>query len=221
MTRHDIILTDMCFSATASFAASAVLGATGVAALSTVKDRRDYFIAAVPVLFAVQQFIEGLVWLTLGRGILTESLAYGFLFFAFLLWPVYIPLAVWAHERNPSRRCLLRYLIFFGSMGSFYLLVVLFTQSLGVEQAGNSICYKLHAPFEVPGILLYVSVTAGALLMSTTPFIQWFGALSLLSAALAWFAYEEVFTSVWCFFAAVLSLLIAGYLLIKKKTKAS
>lgn len=207
----------MCFSATASFAASAVLGTTGVAALTTVKDKRDYFIAAVPVLFAVQQFIEGLVWVTLGQGLLTESLAYGFLFFAFLLWPMYIPLAVWAHERNPSRKCMLRYLIFFGSIGSFYLLVVLFTQSLGVEVAGSSLCYKINAPFEVPGIILYVSVTIGALLMSTSRFIQWFGALSLLSAAFAWFAYERAFTSIWCFFAAVLSLLIAFRFFLHKK----
>lgn len=207
----------MCFSATASFAASAVLGTTGIVALSAVKDKRDYFIAAVPVLFAVQQFIEGLVWVTLGQGLLTESLAYGFLFFAFLLWPVYIPLAVWAHERNPSRKCLLRYLIFFGSLGSFYLLVVLFTQSLGVELAGNSLCYKINAPFEVPRIILYVSVTIGALLMSTSRLIQWFGALSLLSAAFAWFAYEKAFTSVWCFFAAALSLLIAFRFFLRKK----
>lgn len=205
----------MCFSATASFAASAVLGTTGVAALTTVKDKRDYFIAAVPVLFAVQQFIEGLVWLTLGRGLLTESLAYGFLFFAFLLWPVYIPLSVWSHERNPSRKCMLRYLIFFGSIGSFFLLIVLFTQTLGVELAGNSICYKIDAPFEVAGVILYISVTVGALLMSTSPFIQWFGALTLLSASLAWFAYEKAFTSVWCFFAAVLSFLIVIYLFVR------
>ncbi|MEK7620474.1 MAG: DUF6629 family protein [Patescibacteria group bacterium] len=209
----------MCFSATASFAASAVLGTTGIAALSTVKDRRDYFLAAVPVLFAVQQFIEGMVWLTLGQGLLTESLAYGFLFFAFLLWPVYIPLAVWAHERNPSRKCMLRYLIFFGSIGSFYLLVVLFSQSLGVELAGNSLCYKIGAPFEVPGIILYVSVTVGALLISSSRFVQWFGALTLLSAAFAWFAYEKAFTSVWCFFAAALSLLIVGYLFLNKRVK--
>ena len=209
----------MCFSATASFAASAVLGTTGIAALSTVKDRRDYFLAAVPVLFAVQQFIEGMVWMTLGQGLLTESLAYGFLFFAFLLWPVYIPLAVWAHERNPSRKCMLRYLIFFGSIGSFYLLVVLFSQSLGVELAGNSLCYKIGAPFEVPGIILYVSVTVGALLISSSRFVQWFGALTLLSAAFAWFAYEKAFTSVWCFFAAALSLLIVGYLFLNKRVK--
>lgn len=203
----------MCFSATASFAAAAVLGTTGGVALAKVKRKRDYFFAAIPVLFAVQQLIEGLVWITLGQGLVTESFAYGFLFFAFLLWPVYIPLAVWAHEPNPRRKCLLRYLIFFGSMGSFYLLVMLFTQTLGVELAGNSLCYKLDASFQVPGIILYVCVTIGALLLSTSRLIQWFGALTLLSASVAWFFYEQAFTSVWCFFAAVLSLSIVGYIL--------
>ncbi|MBI4256627.1 hypothetical protein HY626_01055 [Candidatus Uhrbacteria bacterium] len=202
----------MCFSATASFAASAVLGATGAATLSQVKDKREYFLASVPILFAVQQFIEGVVWLTLGQGLLTESLAYGFLFFAFILWPVYIPLAVWIHERNPKRKCMLRSLLLFGSIGSFYLLVVLFTQSLDVEVIHNSISYRISAPFETAGIILYISVTVGALFMSSSRFIQWFGAATLLSASVAWFFYEEAFTSVWCFFAAALSLCITLYL---------
>lgn len=207
----------MCFSATASFATSALLGTSGVVALARVKDKRDYMIVTVPLLFAVQQFIEGLVWLNIGQGLLTESLAYGFLFFAFLLWPVYIPLAVWAHERAPSRKCMLRYLVIFGSIGSFYLLVALFTQTLGVGIAGRSIDYRISAPLEVHGIILYVSVTMGALLISTSPFIRWFGALTLASAAVAWVVYQQAFTSVWCFFAAVLSFLIVGYLLAKKK----
>lgn len=209
----------MCFSATASFATSALLGTTGAVALARVKDKRDYMIATVPLLFVVQQFIEGLVWLNLGQGLLTESLAYGFLFFAFLLWPVYIPLAVWAHERNPGRKCMLRYLVIFGAIGSFYLLVVLFTQTLGVGIAGRSIGYRISAPFEVPGIILYVSVTMGALLMSTSAFIRWFGALTLASAAVAWFVYQQAFTSVWCFFAAVLSFLIVGYILVQYKKR--
>ena len=208
----------MCFSATASFTAAAVLGATGGVALTKVERKQDYFFAAIPALFAVQQFIEGLVWMTLGQGLVTESFAYGFLFFAFLLWPVYIPLAVWAHERNPVRKCLLRYLIFFGSMGSFYLLVILFTQTLGVELAGNSLCYKLDASFQVPGVILYVCVTVGALLLSTSRFIQWFGVLTLFSASVAWFFHERAFTSVWWFFGAVLSILIVGYILRSSKT---
>ncbi|MGB9233251.1 MAG: DUF6629 family protein [Terriglobales bacterium] len=49
----------MCFSATANFVGSGVLGAVGVVTLTKVKHRRELLFAALPVLFAVHQFIEG------------------------------------------------------------------------------------------------------------------------------------------------------------------
>ena len=54
----------MCFSASANFVGSAVLGAIGVATLTEVKHRRELF-AAMPLLFALHQFTEGFVWLSL------------------------------------------------------------------------------------------------------------------------------------------------------------
>lgn len=51
----------MCFSATANFAGSAVLGTIGVATLAEVKHRREALFGAMPLLFAVHQFIEGFV----------------------------------------------------------------------------------------------------------------------------------------------------------------
>ncbi len=50
----------MCFSATANFVGSGVLGAVGVVTLTKVKHRRELVFAALPTLFAVHQFIEGL-----------------------------------------------------------------------------------------------------------------------------------------------------------------
>jgi len=55
----------MCFSATANFVGSGVLGALGVVTLAKVKHRRELLFAALPALFAVHQFIEGFVWLGL------------------------------------------------------------------------------------------------------------------------------------------------------------
>ena len=51
----------MCFSATVNFGGSAVLGAAGVATLTKVKHRRELLFAAMPMLFAIHQFIEGFV----------------------------------------------------------------------------------------------------------------------------------------------------------------
>src|ERR1700689_425877 len=53
----------VCFSATANFVGSTVLGAVGVVPLTKVKHRRELLFAALPLLFAIHQFIEGFVWL--------------------------------------------------------------------------------------------------------------------------------------------------------------
>jgi heme A synthase len=55
----------VCFSASANFAGSAVLGAIGVATIAEVKHRRELLFAAMPGLFALHQFTEGFVWLGL------------------------------------------------------------------------------------------------------------------------------------------------------------
>ncbi|MFA4845837.1 MAG: DUF6629 family protein [Patescibacteria group bacterium] len=201
----------MCFSATASFVASAVLTTSGAACLSKTKKKEDVLLASIPFIFGIQQFFEGLVWLYPANGWLTQVFAYIFLFFAFLWWPVYVPLTVWAHEQDASRKCILRYLIGFGILGALYLLFVLLTQLLVVQIMDYSIRYDIDTWFYVPGITLYVIVTIGSVLLSTTRFIQWFGILTLFSAWIAWGFYERTFTSVWCFFAAMLSLVLVWY----------
>ena len=62
----------MCFSATANFVGSGVLGAVGVVTLTRVKHRRELLFASLPILFAIHQFIEGFVWLGLD-GILSPA----------------------------------------------------------------------------------------------------------------------------------------------------
>jgi hypothetical protein len=57
----------VCFSASANFAGSAVLGAIGVATIAEVKHRREFLFAAMPCLFALHQFTEGFVWLGLNH----------------------------------------------------------------------------------------------------------------------------------------------------------
>jgi hypothetical protein len=57
----------VCFSASANFVGSTVLGAIGVATLTEVKHRRELLFAAMPCLFALHQFTEGFVWLGLNH----------------------------------------------------------------------------------------------------------------------------------------------------------
>ena len=54
----------MCFSATASFTAGVPLLLIGVITISRVRNRKDLLYALIPMLFAIQQLIEGALWLT-------------------------------------------------------------------------------------------------------------------------------------------------------------
>jgi hypothetical protein len=85
-----------CVSATASFVAAAVNDGISIACLAKADGRREVPLAAMPVLFSVQKFAEGLLWLTLPvapDGSDATVLTVAFLLFATVLWPVCSPLA--------------------------------------------------------------------------------------------------------------------------------
>lgn len=85
----------MCFSAPASFVTAGITGVIGIAALVRVRAPRELPLAAAPLLFALQQIIEGLLWLNLPlapEGSLSAVLTFLFLFFAEAFWPLYAPI---------------------------------------------------------------------------------------------------------------------------------
>ena len=118
----------MCFSPTASFAAAAAIGAIGVAVLARTRAARDLPLAAIPLIFAVQQAVEGAVWLALlsdAQGRTAVALAFAFLVFAQVIWPALIPVAVLAVEPRRGRRWALYVIVPVGFVVAGYLLVVL------------------------------------------------------------------------------------------------
>ena len=56
----------MCFSAYASFVAGSALLVVGAVTVVKAQQKRELPYAAIPLLFAVQQLIEGAIWLTFG-----------------------------------------------------------------------------------------------------------------------------------------------------------
>ena len=85
----------MCFSATASFASTALLVPLGISALwrSWRNGRTDLGpLALMPVGFGLQQAMEGALWLELRRGPLEpepHGAALAYLFFALAFWPIW------------------------------------------------------------------------------------------------------------------------------------
>jgi len=204
----------VCFSATANFVGSGVLGAVGVMTLTKVKHRRELLFAALPTLFAIHQFIEGFVWLGLD-GILSPVVAHNmgaaFMLYAQGLLPFLLPLSVWLFEPDrKSRRRMLPFLML-GGATTLYILWALTAYPLELYVRGNSIVYINQATNNTAVALLYVIATCGSLFLSKVKMMVVFGAANLAILLVVMEFKRYAFTSLWCAYAAVASLIILGY----------
>jgi len=204
----------VCFSATANFVGSGILGAVGVVTLTKVKHRRELLFATLPTLFAIHQFIEGFVWLGLD-GILSPAVAHdmgaAFMLYAQGLLPFLLPLSVLLFEPTAeSRRRMLPFLVLGGGT-TLYILWALTAFPLQLYVRGNSIVYINQATNNTVVALLYVIATCGSLFFSKIRMMVIFGAANLAILLVVMVVKRYAFTSLWCAYAAVVSVIILGY----------
>jgi Family of unknown function (DUF6629) len=204
----------MCFSATANFVGSGVLGAVGVATLTKVKHRRELLFAALPILFAVHQFIEGFVWLGLD-GVLSPAVAHdmgaAFMLYAQGLLPFLLPLSVLLFEPNAKSRSRMLPFLVLGGATTLYILWALTAFPLQLYVRGNSIVYINQATNNTAVALLYVIATCGSLFFSKIKMMLIFGAANLAILLVVMEVKRYAFTSLWCAYAAVASVIILAY----------
>jgi hypothetical protein len=204
----------MCFSAAANFVGSGALAAIGVVTFTQVKHRNELLFAALPTLFAVHQFIEGFVWLGLD-GILSPTVAHNmgaaYMLYAQGLLPFLLPLSVLLFEADAkSRKRMLPFLVL-GGATALYILWALTAYPLQVYIRGDSIVYINQATNNTAVAVLYVIATCGSLFLSKVrPMVIFGGAnLAILLVVMAYKRYA--FTSLWCAYAAIASLIILAY----------
>jgi hypothetical protein len=204
----------VCFSATANFVGSGVLAGIGVVTLTKVKHRRELLFAALPTLFAVHQFIEGFVWLGLD-GILSPAVAHdmgaAFMLYAQGLLPFLLPLSVLLFEHDAkSRRRMLPFVVI-GGATTLYILWALTAYPLELYIRGNSIVYINQATNNTAVAVLYVIATCGSLFFSKIKMMVVFGAANLAILLVVMEFKRYAFTSLWCAYAAIASLIILVY----------
>ncbi|MGC2448363.1 MAG: DUF6629 family protein [Candidatus Sulfotelmatobacter sp.] len=204
----------MCFSATANFVGSGVLSAVGVVTLTKVKHRRELLFAALPTLFAIHQFIEGFVWLGLD-GILSPAVAHGmgaaFMLYAQGLLPFLLPLGVLLFEPNAQSRSRMLPFLLLGGATTLYILWALTAFPLQLYIRGNSIVYINQATNNTTVALVYVIATCGSLFFSKIKMMVIFGAENLAILLVVMEVKRYAFTSLWCAYAAVASVIILAY----------
>lgn len=203
----------MCFSATASFTASATLTALGIYAFLKAKHRATYLLATSPLIFALQQASEGFVWLGLTNAAWQQYLApaaYFFLFCALAWWPVWIPLSLAILEPHILKKKILINVLTFGTFYALYMLFCLFNYGAIASVQGCHIYYEITIPGELHSLIgaLYLIPAVIPFFVSSLWGMGLMGAAIIASYAISYFFYRVCFLSVWCFFAAVLSMLI-------------
>jgi hypothetical protein len=204
----------MCFSATASFVTAGVTGMVGAVATARVGARRELPFAATPLFFALQQTVEGLLWLELpvapgGSG--SAALALAFLFFAEVFWPVFMPVAVLAIEPDRARRRLMLVCLAAGAAVAAYLLWRMLAHPTSAAIVNGHIAYGTEPRYSYLVGVAYLVATSLPLLLSSHRTIVTVGAIVLVGSATAYAFYWEAFVSVWCFFAAAASVAILGH----------
>ena len=206
----------MCFGPVASFSASAVLASFGVLILRNVRSPKELLFAAFPALFALQQLVEGALWLVLANDAKPEAavrvLSFGFLLFAYGLWPVLCPASVYAIEYDESRKKVLRFMILAGLTTSLYLLYFIFSMPVSAAAVHCSIRYQTFVTGAPWFAGIYVLATIFPYFISSHRSILIFGLPNLIFCAIAYYLYNWAFVSTWCFFAAIVSLSLYFFL---------
>lgn len=204
----------MCFSATANFVGSGVLGAVGVVTLTRVKHRRELLFASLPTLFAVHQFTEGFVWLGLDGTFspaVTHNMGAAFMLYAQGLLPFLLPLSVFLFEPTAKARQRMLPFLVLGTATALYILWALTAFPTQIYVKGNSIVYINQATNNLAVAVLYVIATCGSLFFSKIKPMIIFGVANLAILLIVMEVRRYAFTSLWCAYAAVASVIILAY----------
>lgn len=199
----------MCFSAPVSFGAAALLGVTGAATLTKVRAPAELPLACVSLLFAGQQAIEGYLWRIVPNGPAhTTTLATLFAAIGLIVWPLLIPIAVALVECHPLRRLAILLLVPAGIGVSVNYAAILLVRPYRAWPLGHTLTYVNNHPISPVMLGLYILCVCLPPLLSGSRILNLLGAMVIAGLAITMLAFYESFISVWCFFAALASLII-------------
>ena len=199
----------MCFSPQADVGGGLVICAIGIDAVRHVRQRREFLaLAWIPVLLGAHQFIEALVWLWLQghapRGIGHAAL-WAYLLIAFVVLPVFVPLAVIALEPARPRKLIMMPFALTGTVIAMILLAAMVRGPVGVKLAPHHLSYGIRVTDGLLIVAFYVVAVCGPLLMSGYRNVVIFGAVNLVAVIVIARLTISGFASIWCAWAAVSS----------------
>jgi hypothetical protein len=206
----------VCFSPDADVVVGGVVVVIGADALRHVREPKQILLASLPLLFGLHQIDEAFVWWGL-RGHVSESIGrvgvWIYVLFALAALPALVPLAVLAVERVPTRRRLIGLFSILGIAVGVSLGVALFRGSVNAAIDGRHIAYGVSALSQGRDLTaIYVVAACGALLASSYRDLAALGLLNLVAVPVLMWLTVSGFISLWCFWAALVSIVIDTHL---------
>ncbi len=201
----------MCFSAGASFVVGAGLLGPGYYSIKRTESRGMLLFACTPLLFSFHQTAEGFLWLSLQNPDFASWYNPALYFYSFIsqpVWPIWVPLTMWLMEPDKHRKKILSYFLVLGIAASLYMFYCLITYDISaVAENGHIRYYRDFPNLNIMRPINFVTIAVTPFL-STLRYTKLLAAVMMASLIVTYFFFTNYLISVWCFFAAILSLLM-------------
>lgn len=204
----------MCLSPEVDLVAGVAIAVVAVDAVRHNRHGRTLPLALLPAVFAVHTLTEAFIWWG-ERGVVPaqvgDAAAVFFMFVAFVLLPVYVPVSVLLIEPRGWRRDALLLLTGAGAIAAADFLIGLVSGRAEATACSYFIDYRILGAATVSGGL-YVLATCGAMLLSGQRPLQVWGVTNVVVVAALIVWQSRGLPSLWCFWAAMSSVFVAVFL---------
>ena len=179
----------MCFSPQADVVGGVVVTAIGIDAYRHLRGRNDHLLlATLPLLLGVHQLDEVFVWWGL-EGHVPHAVGrvalWIYLLIAFVVLPMFVPIAVLALEPTRQRRWRMAPFVALGAGVSVVLFAAMLRAPVGVTEHPYHLAYDVKLSHGGFLVALYVIAVCGALLFSGFRHVEIFGFANFVAVALA------------------------------------
>lgn len=209
----------MCFSAQADVVAGIAVVAIGIDACRHVRHPNERLLAALPLVLGAHQLMEVFVWWDL-QGHVAHGIGrvaiWAYLLMAFVVLPVYVPLAIVLIEPTPQRRWQMAPFLALGGVVSVVLLTTMLRGPINAQLRPWHLSYSIGLNHAVIVVALYVTAICGPLLFSGYRHVAIFGVGNLAVVVTLAVLTADGFASLWCVYAAISAGAIALHLRLAK-----
>ena len=201
----------MCFSASASFTVGASLLIPGFIAIKRTTAPGMLAFSSMPFVFCLHQTAEGCLWLSLTNPDFSswyQPALYTYSFISQPFWPVWVPLIIWLMEPDKGRKKILSFFLALGVASCIYMLYCLLSFRISaVAEHGHIRYYRDFPNLAIMRPVNFITIALTPFL-STLRHMKLLAGVMLASLILSYIFFTNYLISVWCFFAAILSVLI-------------